>query len=399
MREAEHIDSREEADYFTSSVRKIAILSRSISILILVVLVATPASAHKFGGPNDPCERKIGASLIHITLYQPEFDPDAEYCDQIPRAGNTVLVVDTMGEKLRRVRIGVQILADDAASDHHAVLAIRPAVYRRGVVDAQVDLVDGRRYIAKVMIASEEGSNLTVYSFPIRVQPWYHALVVPALMVLAVFAFIGISIVQYRTTQSRRRRRRSPALPRAAAIVLALLWTLPGCNRARPDTATLPDVRLVDDHGHSVDIQSLKGKVVLLDFVHIGCPGVCDTLISKFGEIADSIGPELGSQVVLVTVTNAPEHDRPDLLLKLAQDRQADIHGWLFLTGKPEDVRRLTDALRVDNRRLPDGSPNHIARVFMLGPDLREQHEYQGMAMNSKAVAAELKSQVKAGGA
>jgi len=122
-------------------------------------------------------------------------------------------------------------------------------------------------------------------------------------------------------------------------------------------------------------------------------------LISKFGEIADSIGPELGSQVVLVTVTNAPENDRPDLLLKLAQDRQADIHGWLFLTGKPEDVRRLTDALQVDNRRLPDGSPNHIARVFMLGPDLRELHEYQGMAMNSKAVAAELKSQVKARGA
>jgi protein SCO1 len=396
MREAEHIDTLEEADYFTSSVRKIAIPSQFISILILALLVATPASAHKFGGPNDPCERKIGAALIHITLYQPEFDPDAEYCDEIPRAGNTVLVVDTMGEKLRRVPIGVQILADDAAGDHHAVLAIRPAVYRRGVVDAQVDLVDGRRYLAKVTIASEEGSNLSVYSFPIRVQAWYHALVMPALMVLGVFALIGISIVQYRTTQARRPRRRSPALPQAA-IVLALLWALPGCNRARPDTAALPDVRLVDDHGHSVDIQSLKGKVVLLDFVHIGCPGICDTLISKFGEIADSIRPQLGSQVVLVTVTNNPENDRPDLLLKLAQDRQADIDGWLFLTGKPEDVRRVTDALQVDNRRLPDGSPNHISRVFMLGPDLREQHEYQGMAMNSKAVAAELRSQVKDG--
>ena len=397
MREAEHIDRREERDYFTSSVRRIAIPSRSISILILVLLVATPAYAHKFGGPNDPCERKIGASLIHITLYQPEFDPDAEYCDEIPRAGNTVLVVDTMGEKLRRVPIGVQILADDAA-DHDAVLAIRPTVYRRGVVDAQVDLVDGRRYIAKISIAPEDGSNLTVYSFPIRVQSWYHPLVLPALMVLGVFALIGISIVQYRMAQSRRLRR-SPALPRAAAVVLALLWALPGCNHAGPDTVTLPDVRLVDDHGHSVDIQSLRGKVVLLDFVHIGCPGVCDSLISKFGEIADSIRPELGSQVVLVTVSNDPEHDRPDLLLKLAQDRQSDIHGWLFLTGKSEDVRRVTDALRVDNRRLPDGSPNHITRVFMLGPDLREQHEYQGMAMNSKAVAAELRSQVKAGGA
>ena len=127
--------------------------------------------------------------------------------------------------------------------------------------------------------------------------------------------------------------------------------------------------------------------------------GLCANLINKFGQVADAIGPELGSKVVLVTVTNDPEHDRPDLLLKLARDRQADMSGWLFLTGTPGDVAKITTAFGIDNRRLPDGSPNHITRVFMLGPDLRQQHEYAGMAMNSQQVAADIKDQVEHGGA
>src|SRR5271167_1519924 len=94
-----------------------------ISLLALAIGAAmsanpTAALAHRFGGPNDPCERKIGSALIHITLYQPEFDPDAEYCDQVPRAGNTVLVVDVLGDDLRRLPLGVRILLRGRPDPH-----------------------------------------------------------------------------------------------------------------------------------------------------------------------------------------------------------------------------------------------------------------------------------------
>src|SRR5215813_10296073 len=63
------------------------LIARHWRVALLCVLwwgAASPAHAHKFGGPNDPCERKLGAALIHITLYQPQFDPDAENCDECP---------------------------------------------------------------------------------------------------------------------------------------------------------------------------------------------------------------------------------------------------------------------------------------------------------------------------
>lgn len=364
------------------------------SLLIACVvwpILATPAFAHRFGGPNDPCERKLGASLIHITLFQPEFDPDAEYCDDLPRAGNTVFVLDTLGDDLRRVPIGVQIFAADRSASQRPIVSLAPAVYPRGVVDTQVDLAAGRSYVVRVSITPEHANIPTVYSFPIRVRTWYRALVLPLLMVLGVLALVAISVLRYRW---------SPKVPqRAALISLALCALALGCSAPEHHAATLPDVRLIDQHGTPVALSTLRGKLVLLDFVHIGCPGVCDNLTNKFGQIADAIRPELGSKVVLVTVTNDPEHDGPRQLLKLAHDMKADMNGWYFLTGSAQDVARITDAFGVDNRRLPDGSPNHITRVFMLDTNLREQREYAGMAMNSRAVASEIMKQVARGGA
>jgi protein SCO1 len=157
------------------------------------------------------------------------------------------------------------------------------------------------------------------------------------------------------------------------------------------EPASLPNVSVIDDHGRPVLLGSLKGKVVLLDFIHVGCPGVCTTLVSKFGEVADSLRPELGSKVVLLSVTNDPEHDRPEQLLALARKSEADLDGWLFVTGKPGDVDRVIKAFGVNNKRMPDGSPAHITQVFLLGIDGQKKHEYQGMLMKPQAVVSQIR--------
>src|SRR5579863_8550133 len=104
-----------------------------LTIVVVGCLLQGVALAHRFGGPNDPCERRIGTSLIHITLYQPQFDPDAEYCDQVPRAGNTVLVVDVLGDDLRRLPLGMEVLTSERSNSQRTVLSVPPKIYRRGV--------------------------------------------------------------------------------------------------------------------------------------------------------------------------------------------------------------------------------------------------------------------------
>ena len=181
------------------------------------------------------------------------------------------------------------------------------------------------------------------------------------------------------------------------AAIICCCSTIAACHRdAVREPASLPNVSVIDDHGRPVSLGSLKGKVVLLDFIHIGCPGVCATLVSKFGEVADILKPELGSKVVLLSVTNDPEHDRPDQLLALARSSDADLDGWLFVTGKPSDVARVIKAFGVNNERMPDGSPAHITQVFLLGTDGQKKREYRGMLMKPQAVVSQIREAMTA---
>ena len=373
-------------------------------IAVAGFVAPTIASAHRFGGPNDPCERKIGSSFIHITLYQPQFDPDAEYCDAVPREGNTVLVVDVLGDDLRKVPMGLDVIATGDSQAPRTILSVPAKVYRRGVADAQVLLTADSRYLARVSLQGNSAVKSQVLSFPIRVGSWYRALIVPALMVIGVLALTAISVIRYYLSSAKPRSLHPVARSSAVCLVYAALvccLLIAGCERKpqSPRAATLPDVQVIDDHGRALALGSLKGKVVLLEFIHIGCPGVCDNLVNKFGQIADQLGPELGSKVVLLSVSNDPENDTPEKLLALARSREADLKGWLFVTGKAGDVDRVIKAFGLHNERLPDGSPNHITRVFLLGPDLRARQEYAGMAMDLHSVGNQIKETLENGGA
>lgn len=159
-------------------------------------LLSSTAWAHRGGGPNDPCERRLGASLVHLTLYQPNFDPDAEYCNEVPREGKTVMVVDIEGDRLRQAPIALEMIASDE-SGPRKILSIPPRIYRRGVADAEVMLDSRSDYTARVVLL--DAANLTAIplTFPIRVGAWYRPIILPALIILAVLALTAIPIVRH----------------------------------------------------------------------------------------------------------------------------------------------------------------------------------------------------------
>src|SRR5271166_7030376 len=143
--------------------------SQLLSCIVLTIaagwLQQGVAYAHRFGGPNDPCERKIGGSFIHITLYQPQFDPDAEYCDVVPREGSTVLVVDVLGDDLRKVPMGLEVVATGDSQAPRTILSMPATIYRRGVADAQVLLTADSRYLARVSLQGNSVVKSQVLSF------------------------------------------------------------------------------------------------------------------------------------------------------------------------------------------------------------------------------------------
>ena len=152
----------------------------------------------------------------------------------------------------------------------------------------------------------------------------------------------------------------------------------------------LPAIKLFDQHNQPVVLSSLKGKAVLVNFIYTSCPGPCLTETMKIAKVADRLSQELGSKVILVSVTVDPEHDGPAQLLQYAQKRGVERPGWLFLTGSPSAIDAELKNFKLIRQREEDGSVDHIIGVFLLGPDGHELREYNGEILKPDSIEADI---------
>ena len=63
---------------------------------------------------------------------------------------------------------------------------------------------EGSDYVARVIVEQGAGKEPQLLAFPIQVTAWYMAMVKPALMVVGVLAFIGISFIRYHITSRQQ---------------------------------------------------------------------------------------------------------------------------------------------------------------------------------------------------
>ena len=160
-------------------------------------LTTVDAWAHRDRGPNDPCRRQVGDSLLHLTLYQPQFDPVGEYCEEVPRAGKTIVVVDFTAGELRETPVSLEVIETALSGKSQTVSSIPPKTYALGVADTEALLNEGNDYRVRVLLEMGGGDKSDVLIFPIRVAAWYRAMLLPALLVVGIMALTAISVFRY----------------------------------------------------------------------------------------------------------------------------------------------------------------------------------------------------------
>jgi len=179
---------------------------------------------------------------------------------------------------------------------------------------------------------------------------------------------------------------------------LAAILALSGCGdrEAKGDYPAananncLPEVSLIDQHGSAVSLASLKGKPVLIDFIYTSCELTCPTLTAKMAAIAHELGPALGANVRIVSITLDPEHDRPAELAKYANSHDANENGWIFLTGPPAQIDQVLALFKIRRTRESDGSITHSVAAFLLGPDGHQVRQYNALEVSPEAVVADV---------
>ncbi|HVC44470.1 MAG TPA: SCO family protein [Candidatus Binataceae bacterium] len=152
----------------------------------------------------------------------------------------------------------------------------------------------------------------------------------------------------------------------------------------------LPPVNLIDQNGHPVSLASLKGKIVLVSFIHASCRGVCEMLTAKMRQVAHNLGSNAAARVTMVSITTDPAEDQPPELLAYAKKEGVDANGWLFLTGPADQVARVLAVYNVPHEDEQD-ELTHVFALYLIGSNGQMVREYHGMSIAPKVVASDIR--------
>jgi protein SCO1/2 len=141
------------------------------------------------------------------------------------------------------------------------------------------------------------------------------------------------------------------------------------------DTVPL-DLMFATSKGDSVTLAELMqdDKPVILNPVYYNCPMLCSMVINAIYNGVDDVKWNPGDDYNIITFSINPDEDytlaasvKDSILQKF--DRRGAADGWHFLTGKQQAIKKLTDAVGFNYKKLDDkGQFAHSAAIIFLSP-------------------------------
>lgn len=174
-----------------------------ISVLILAMVFYTnTAKAHgKVAIEEDNCMRQIGENMIHLSAYQPQIDEEGHYCTDIPKVGNTILVIDLVDPSLRDMPIGIKVIKGSSIDEGETVKHIQPTLYEDGVISTQSSFDQGKYLV----LITAEGVPPLNYAYHLRVEMINYANVFRA-SIGPIVALLLTTLLGYKLFKSKRFR-------------------------------------------------------------------------------------------------------------------------------------------------------------------------------------------------
>ena len=151
-----------------------------------------------------------------------------------------------------------------------------------------------------------------------------------------------------------------------------------------------PDFSLTNQAGATVSLESLRGTVLLVDFIYTSCPGPCPVLTARHVALQRELPPTLRERTRFVSISLDPATDTPEALRAYAEARGADLARWDFLTGPSETVAEVVHRFGIGTLRQPDGEIDHLVATFLVDPQGRIAERYLGLDHDRAALLRDL---------
>jgi protein SCO1/2 len=146
-------------------------------------------------------------------------------------------------------------------------------------------------------------------------------------------------------------------------------------------------ITLTDSNGQPFQLESQRGKVVLLFFGYTNCPDVCPLTLAKLKQALAELG-EQAQEAQVILVTTDPVRDTPEQLQKYVTTFNPNFLG---LTGTPTELEKVWSDYGV---LVMDGGETHSSRVYVIDRQgairltIPAELEYQDIAHDLKLIMA-----------
>ena len=183
-------------------------------------------------------------------------------------------------------------------------------------------------------------------------------------------------------------------LPAAAAMLLAVVTAVLNSRPAgvhaqsRWGANYFPKVTLTTQTGDAVDFYDLiKGRIVAIELIYTSCEYSCPLETARLAHVQRLLGDRMGRDVFFYSISIDPAHDTPAVLKKYAEQYGAGP-GWLFLTGKAEDIELLSKKLGLYSEPNPEAKDGHTA-TLLIGNEATGQW-VRGSALDNPQFTAQI---------
>jgi protein SCO1/2 len=127
-----------------------------------------------------------------------------------------------------------------------------------------------------------------------------------------------------------------------------------------------PHLSLTNQEGSPVDLEALRGRVVLLTAVYASCGHSCPLILSQTKAALAEFAPEELQDLTVIAVTMDPSNDSAEILALLANGHGLQAPLYNLVTGPSQEVERVLDAMQIARTRDPETGVIDHANIFLL---------------------------------
>jgi protein SCO1 len=186
-------------------------------------------------------------------------------------------------------------------------------------------------------------------------------------------------------------------------VLLIVGWQAPVLSHRAEEGERLskigpaPEFTLTTQDGRWLSLNELRGKVVAVTFVYTTCADACPLLTAKMAALQSELGKDFGPKIFFLSITVDPEHDTPEVLARYAQAHGADLTGWTFLTGTPDEIRLVTRQYGIYYQQQPAGDIDHTFLTSVIDQRGTLRVQYMGVRFDPDELLRDLQSLLREG--